>query len=109
MLAVAVKTVRSESTTLLVRDALCPESRSSSLRLLLLGLELRVASSSTMSHGEASYNRLSGRGGVVASESGGVGGWVDDTMSDESGHARSQPYTRSTDCEEAEGEVMVAE
>ena len=98
-LPVAVKTVRSDTTTLLARDA-CPGRKSSSLRRLLLRLELRMGLPLSMSHGEASWGRFSGRGGVVPGDFGGVGGRSDDAVSAGSGEACSQSWIRSRECEE---------
>jgi hypothetical protein len=75
VLPVAVKTVRSDRTTLPVRDALCP-GRSSSLCRLLLGLELREGLLLSMAHNEASQGRFSACGAVTASDFGRVGGRV---------------------------------
>ena len=61
-LPVAVKAVRSDTTMLPVRDALCSRRESPSLRYLLLGLELRGGSPSSMSLAEALRGRFGGRG-----------------------------------------------
>jgi hypothetical protein len=92
-LPVAVKTVRSDPTTLPARDAFCPERESSSLRRLLIGLELRRRLPLSMSHGEASRGRFS-RGGVVAGDFRGVDGRSGDAVSAGSGEARSQSWIR---------------
>lgn len=101
-LPVAVKMVRSDTTTLLERDAVCPEGKLSSLRCLLLGLGLRRGLLS-MSHGEASRARFGGRG-VAAGDFGGVRGRNGDAMSAGSGEARSQSRIRLKEGEEQEGE-----
>lgn len=61
VLLVAVRTVRSDSTMLPVRDALRLEMDSSSLRRLLLGLESRGRSSLFIVQGEASQERFGAR------------------------------------------------
>jgi hypothetical protein len=101
-LLVALRMVRSDTTTLPVRDALCPGRGSSSLRRLLLGLELRTWLPLSMSHGEASRGRFSSRGGVAVGDFGGVGGWNGNAVSAGSGEAHSQFWIRSSGCEEKE-------
>jgi hypothetical protein len=71
VLPVAVKTVRLDRTTLLVRDALCLR-RLSSLRRLLLRLRLRRGLLLSMLHGEASRGRFSAHRAVAASDFRGV-------------------------------------
>jgi hypothetical protein len=67
MLPVAVKTVRLDRTTLLVRDALYL-GRLSSLRRLLLRLGLRGGLLLFMLHGKASRGRFSAYRAVAASD-----------------------------------------
>jgi hypothetical protein len=102
VLPVAVRTVRSDRTTLPVRDALCPGRGPSSLRRLLLGLELRGKLPLSMSHGGASRGRFSARGAEAAGDFGGVGGRSGDAVSAGSGEARSHFWIRSRECKESE-------